>query len=338
MSAEDIYEVTAEAEPFIMVPLWLLEASPNAFKLYAILKRYANNRTNEAWPSRATLADHMGYKQAKTLDPIIKELEGIGAVRVKRSAPSARRAVNVYHLATARPFAAVAPENGHQASGPGKRTTPVVRSGDFSGSFQRRLVDPENGHELKTKNYNQGTKDLPPTAVDGEAEAAEEPEPKGPTGYPMTTQGLIAEWIDHCDPRPLPRVIGIMSREIKNCLTAGADFLAVRAGVAEVEQKGLNPSTLQSVVHALHQRRAVAMQPAGNYNRTKVSTGTQRAMDAIAAGQRLQEQIDTQQGTAALEHRGGQRALGEGVAGGQQDSGRSDDSGVVGNPQPFRFS
>lgn len=341
--SEDTFEATAEQEPFVMLPLWLLGAGPSAVKLYAILKRYSNNRTHQAWPSRALLAQDMGFKQAKTLDPIIKELEAAGAVRVARSARGSRKAVNVYHLATSKAWKVVAPENGPLPVDPENGPPLVGRSSDISRPVQRHLVDPENGHELRTMNYNQGTKEK------HAADAAQTEPPSPPaifeataeTVETRTAQTLIAEWIDHCDPKPPQRVLGQTAREVKNLLAEGISYEATRDGLIETHRKGLHPSTLASVVHSLQQRPTSAMQPSGNNTGpAPLATGTQRAMDALAAGQRLQAQYDQNQlalGGNEIGFSGNRHALGPGSTGGQPEDGRRDDSGVVGNPQPFVF-
>ena len=169
------------------------------------------------------------------------------------------------------------------------------------------------------------------------APAAEEQ--MGPGGYPMTTQGLIAEWIDHCNPRPLSRVVGQMSREIKNCLAEGADFLAVRNGVIQVEQKGLSPATLPSIVHSLQQAPRTAMQPAGPHQQRGMATGSQRAMQALQAGANLQAQKQQQLALEGPEigRSAGLSAISQGSPSGQPASGRGDDPDVVGNPRPFAF-
>lgn len=168
--------------------------------------------------------------------------------------------------------------------------------------------------------------------------ASEEPEQLGPGGYPMTTQGLVAEWIDHCDPRPLSRVIGQMSREIKNCLAEGADFLAVRNGVIQVEQKGLSPSVLPSVVHSLQQAPRATMQPAGPHQHRGMATGTQRALQAVQAGAILQQQHEQNQMEGTALGAGGSRlAIGESRDSGQPASGPGNGPDVVGNSRPFVF-
>ena len=65
----------------------------------------------------------------------------------------------------------------------------------------------------------------------------------------QTTQGLIAEWLDHTPQRPPGRVIGQVSKELKVMLDEGQPYEDVRAGLAAWAQKGLHPSTLASVVH-----------------------------------------------------------------------------------------
>lgn len=188
------------------------------------------------------------------------------------------------------------------------------------------------GHKDKHLNLKGSNKNTP------SADAPDASPELGPTGYPMTTQGLVAEWVDHCNPRPLSRVIGQMSREIKNCLAEGADFLAVRNGVIQVEQKGLSPATLPSIVHSLQQAPRTAMQPAGPHQHRGMATGTQRALQAVQAGAILQqqhEQIIAEGNT--LGSGGGRLALGEGSRGGQQASGCDDRPDVVGNPRPFAF-
>jgi hypothetical protein len=175
----DEFEVTAETAPFVMVPLWVLKQSPNAVKLYAILMHYANRKTNSAWPSRARLADGMSFKQAKTLDPIIAELEAAGAIQVTRVKSGGRNAPNVYHMAVAKPFpvaakpetrpAGVAPENGPFPEAPADPG--IGRFEEKNRPVQRQRIDPENGHELEPLNYNQELEGAPPTLPGSELAA-----------------------------------------------------------------------------------------------------------------------------------------------------------------------
>ncbi|WFR71604.1 helix-turn-helix domain-containing protein [Prescottella defluvii] len=57
-----------------------------AFMVWAVLRKYADNETGKAWPSRETIADHLGIKP-KGVDRYIKEIEDKGLVRVERRRP-----------------------------------------------------------------------------------------------------------------------------------------------------------------------------------------------------------------------------------------------------------
>lgn len=63
------------------------------------------------------------------------------------------------------------------------------------------------------------------------------------------TQTLIAEWLEHTDPRPPGRVVGHLSKEIKTLLDEGQPFGDVRNGLALWARKGLHPASLASCVH-----------------------------------------------------------------------------------------
>lgn len=134
--------VTRDASPFAMVPLWVLDMSAQAVKLYAILWGYADNTSRDAWPSRQTLADRMGYTRPRSIDPIIKELEDGGAVSVIRRKDS--QGVNLpnrYHL------------NNLQGGAEKKHT--VGRSTGEGGAVQRQEVGRKTALELEPMNYNQ---------------------------------------------------------------------------------------------------------------------------------------------------------------------------------------
>ncbi len=78
---------------------------------------------------------------------------------------------------------------------------------------------------------------------------------------PATAQTIVGEWIDHCTERPPNRVVGQASREIKQLLDEGTDPDRVRSALAEMNDKGLHPSTLASLVHS--QANRTATQPLG---------------------------------------------------------------------------
>lgn len=218
----------------------------------------------------------------------------------------------------------------------GPRPKSAVSHGPESGPSMSQnpahAMSQNPAHSKDKKILNNKTKK--DTTADADAEL-------GPYGYPANTQGLIAEWIDHCNPKPPSRVIGQMSREIKNLFTEGISYDAVRDGLIQLTQRGQHPATLPSFVHNIQQQALIAMRPSGKHNGGQaVATGTQRAMEALAAGQALQQQYDQNQlalGGNEREFAGNRAALGAGSLGGQPESGPGDGSGLVGNPQPFRY-
>ena len=89
---------------FAIVPEWLLDAdiSDAAVRLYAVLLRYGQS-SGSRMPSRATLARRLRKKSTDSVDRAMKELVGIGAVRIEHRYDGAQRLTNAYHLRTSRP-------------------------------------------------------------------------------------------------------------------------------------------------------------------------------------------------------------------------------------------
>ena len=71
---------------FSIIPHWVLfsNVSAQAIRLYCVLRKYADNETLDAYPSRQTLANKMQVDSTKTVDRAIKELLDIGALTVSR--------------------------------------------------------------------------------------------------------------------------------------------------------------------------------------------------------------------------------------------------------------
>jgi DNA-binding transcriptional MocR family regulator len=70
---------------FAVVPEWVLDLpiSAQAVRVYCCLRRYADNKTGECWPSRRTLAMR-SRTSITTLDRCLKELVDHGAIRMER--------------------------------------------------------------------------------------------------------------------------------------------------------------------------------------------------------------------------------------------------------------
>lgn len=69
---------------FTIIPEWILysEISPQAVRLYGVLRRYAD-RDGACFPSRKRLANDLRVESTKPVDKAIKELEAIGAITVE---------------------------------------------------------------------------------------------------------------------------------------------------------------------------------------------------------------------------------------------------------------
>lgn len=94
---------------------------------------------------------------------------------------------------------------------------------------------------------------------------------------------LIAEWLRARGPenRPPARVIGQVSRELKQMLTEGIPYDATRSGFAEWAARNLHPSTLPSVVDEVRN--------GGRKNAPKPSTTDQRVGQGVDVMQRMAE-------------------------------------------------
>lgn len=125
--------ITAEDPGFAMIPYWVLHAvedgriSRDAIALYAVLRKYANNETGDAYPSRATLARVLGYKDPKSLSKPIGELERLGALEVKRR--RLERFVNHYRVIFKKPSCAPPPPGPQHVVGVGEEN-PLPRVGE----------------------------------------------------------------------------------------------------------------------------------------------------------------------------------------------------------------
>ncbi|OOL30439.1 hypothetical protein GQ85_19830 [Rhodococcus rhodochrous] len=131
-------DVYSDDGTFVIIPDYVLNApiSANAFRLYAVLRSYADNRTGQAHPSRRTLATRMHMKDPRVVDRAVAELAAAGLcavfpryrdtegrVSLTRSAEFCNHTSNGYRLL--RPVAAgprgggVVPENAPPDASPG---------------------------------------------------------------------------------------------------------------------------------------------------------------------------------------------------------------------------
>jgi hypothetical protein len=98
---------------------------------------------------------------------------------------------------------------------------------------------------------------VPPSAGANPRRATKEPDDASET----TAQTIVSEWIDRCRKRPPGQEIAKVGKSVKTMLAEGIDPDDVRRGVAAWMAKGLNPSTLPSVVNEVMNSRPGAPIP-----------------------------------------------------------------------------
>jgi len=103
--------VVSDTGMFVLIPEWVidLEMSSGAFRLYAVLGKYADWKDGMAWPSRGTLA-HQMKSSVDSIDRWLKELVDIGVLEVSRrlvTTPSSTTTnlTNLYRIIRTKPVA-----------------------------------------------------------------------------------------------------------------------------------------------------------------------------------------------------------------------------------------
>ena len=106
---------------FAIMPEWVIELdiSHTAFRLYAVLARYADNVTHQAFPSLETLAGRLGCGE-KTVRRAIDDLVAHGAIQ-KHS--RGRYQSSLYTVMTTAPFGSKVTGEGSEVSGEGSKVS-----------------------------------------------------------------------------------------------------------------------------------------------------------------------------------------------------------------------
>lgn len=97
---EDNISSYAVSGYFVMVPEWVLylPVSASAIRVYAVIRRHADTKTGQCYPSRRLIA-HKAQMSIATVDRSIKELVNNGAMSVrKRKSPSGDWSSNIYFI------------------------------------------------------------------------------------------------------------------------------------------------------------------------------------------------------------------------------------------------
>lgn len=94
---------------------------------------------------------------------------------------------------------------------------------------------------------------------------------------------IVGEWLQRCPVRPPSRVIGQVSKLVKEMVAEGIDGDLIRRGIASWMGKGLHPATLPAEVNAVANRHAAA----------RPSTTDDRVAATLALAARMAQQDRT---------------------------------------------
>jgi len=136
---------------FAIMPEWIIELdiSHTAFRLYAVLARYADNVTHQAFPSLETLADRLGCGE-KTVRRAIEDLVEHGAIKKHTRG---RYQSSLYTVITT-------PPKGSKMSGEG---SDMSHEGSKMSTRSDKNVQVTRTTELEPKNYiSKKAQQLPP--------------------------------------------------------------------------------------------------------------------------------------------------------------------------------
>ena len=172
---------------FAIVPEWLLDADIGdaAVRLYAVLLRYGQS-SGSRMPSRGTLARRLRKKSTDSVDRAMKELVGIGAVRIEHRYDGAQRLTNAYHLRTSRPGRSE-PASPTDAGSRKSAATPASPPG--GGRTDAGRVAADSGHDPEHLTQSTSSTEAPRAAVSAPATEEEVAKDCGIEDWP----GFVAE-------------------------------------------------------------------------------------------------------------------------------------------------
>ena len=240
---------------------WALEQDlPTREKFTLVcLANYADP-SGKCWPSQALLARQSG-QSLRTVRACMERLEAQGYItRRGRVRGDGGRTSDMVRLV--RPGAPVLPDDDAVEvdtfeTTPPRHGVPTPPARDAGAPGTACLAEP----------VIEPSSEEPPTEPRSAADAAaQRPEPE------PGAQTIVGAWIDACgDARPPRRVIGHLSKQVRELLDEGQPYADVLAAVQVWHSKGLNPASLPSVLHEMRQHG------------TRPRTGGERAAQAHAA-------------------------------------------------------
>lgn len=146
MTSEEYHdEYTSDTGPFSIVPEWVTtaEISNGAVRLYALLARYADYATGEAWPSRSTLARRLRMS-TDSVDRLSKELQELGAIEVVKRHNGKKWKSNLYVVKRVPPTSVVSGRI--DTASDGRKDTATPGRMDAAGTRASEL-EPVEGEE-----------------------------------------------------------------------------------------------------------------------------------------------------------------------------------------------
>lgn len=234
---------------FSQIPEWVIDAdiSDTAFRLYAVLLRYADTKTGKAYPGRAKLAERI-RKGTSAVDRALKDLTRIGAVKIipRYQEGSSERRSNEYIVNKKQPgkvASKTTPRSPKNEATVASKTTRGVAS-----KTTQRTIPTMNDTHTKSVPADAGSESSSEEIVQGElipTDPKPEPEPPAKTQTPE-------QWA---------------TDQAYQATGKAFNFIAVRQMAKWlIHERGLTPEqTSQAIVAVYQQGKPIMKQTLGQY-------------------------------------------------------------------------
>lgn len=258
---------------FSQVPEWVIDAdiSDTAFRLYAVLLRYADKTTGKAYPGRATLAERI-RKGTSAVDRALKDLTRIGAVKVvpRYQEGSSERRSNEYVVYKKQPHKVASKTN----------TGGLKNEATVASKTKRGVASKTTQRTIPTMNDTH-TKSIPADAG------------------PQPTEGTMQGELIPTDPKPQTPEHWATDQAYQATGKA-FNFIAIR-GIAKwlIHERGITPEqTAQAIVDVYKQGKPLIKQTLGQH--VDGHTGSQKTSynEWANIGNQLQNYADQKGWTA----------------------------------------
>lgn len=192
-------------EPFVKVPVSVLEAglSAQAFKLYAAIRRHADNETLETYVGRERLAGYLGLTKVASVDRYTRELVAAGLITSTERWKSKQDGRNWVHKKDA----------DHTVRGSNLYAITAVQSGPLSGGpagpFLGTQVAPRKGRELDPSNQTPVTTSSEEISVGGAARPAKSVDKSISGERTATARPLHPGWAPNNANRAVAAEVGV---------------------------------------------------------------------------------------------------------------------------------